>query len=141
MKNSIFAKFSRFSLQITKNATFPTHKIIQKQFKFMALSSERVFSSTKFNSETLIRKKMEEFNDLFVEARDEIEYANESQEMTYFNDEVEAAKLAVKNATDCFEELLKGVEEKEKQALMRANGLKVEQLKQELEQLLAEHHH
>ncbi|KAG5177564.1 hypothetical protein JKP88DRAFT_226448 [Tribonema minus] len=94
-----------------------------------------------YNNDEAIRRKMDEFNDLFVEAREEIQYAGESKETTYFNDEVKAAQAAVESALECFSELLNGVEEEQKQAIMRSNGLKVEQLKQELQLLMIEHEH
>lgn len=78
---------------------------------------------------------MEDFSALFTEAREELQYASESRETTYFNEEVEAAQKCVVKALTCFKELCDGVDEESRNAIMRSNGLKVEQLKQELKQL------
>ncbi|XP_030465377.1 embryogenesis-like protein [Syzygium oleosum] len=71
----------------------------------------------------------------FAEAREEIEMAMESKETVYFDEEAECARAAVKEAVDRFEGLLRRLPEAEKGALQRSMGLKMEQLKAELEQL------
>ncbi|GMN60557.1 hypothetical protein TIFTF001_029652 [Ficus carica] len=71
----------------------------------------------------------------FAEAREEIETAMESKETVYFNEEAECARAAVKEVLDMFEGLLGKLPESEKAALQRSMGLKIEQLKAELQQL------
>ncbi|KAF8026726.1 hypothetical protein BT93_F3258 [Corymbia citriodora subsp. variegata] len=71
----------------------------------------------------------------FAEAREEIEMAMESKETVYFDEEAECARAAVKEVVDRFEGLLRRLPEAEKAALQRSMGLKMEQLKAELEQL------
>ncbi|CAM8945520.1 unnamed protein product [Rhodiola kirilowii] len=71
----------------------------------------------------------------FVEAREEIELALESKETVYFNEEAETAREAVKEVLDMFQGLLGRVGEDERGALQRSMGMKIEQLKAELEQL------
>ena len=46
-------------------------------------------------SDDNLRRRLDDFQDLFVEARMCIEDAVESQETTYFDEEAEAAKEAV----------------------------------------------
>ncbi|CAN0472904.1 unnamed protein product [Ectocarpus sp. 12 AP-2014] len=84
---------------------------------------------------------MDEFNDLFVTAREEMEYAEESKETTYFDEEAAAAKEAVEEAVALFEEVLGSVDEKKRTDIMRSSGLRVEQLKAELDQLLISDDH
>ncbi|CAM9244781.1 unnamed protein product [Choristocarpus tenellus] len=79
---------------------------------------------------------MDDFNDLFVTAREEIDFASESRETTYFNEEADAAKEAVEEAVNMFEGFLAEVDEDKRQEIMRGSGLKVEQLKAELSLLL-----
>ncbi|GAV58217.1 hypothetical protein CFOL_v3_01751 [Cephalotus follicularis] len=71
----------------------------------------------------------------FAEAREEIEMAMESKETVYFDEEAECARAAVKEVLDMFEKLLKKLPETKKAALQRSMGLKIEQLKAELQQL------
>ncbi|XP_010062075.2 ETS domain-containing transcription factor ERF [Eucalyptus grandis] len=71
----------------------------------------------------------------FAEAREEIDMAMESKETVYFDEEAECARAAVKEVVDRFEGLLRRLPEAEKAALRRSMGLKMEQLKAELEQL------
>lgn len=71
----------------------------------------------------------------FAEAREEIEMAMESKETVYFNEEAECARAAVKEVLEMFEGLLSKLPESERGALQRSMGLKIEQLKAELQQL------
>ncbi|CAN0094284.1 unnamed protein product [Phaeothamnion confervicola] len=87
-------------------------------------------------SDEEVRRLLNDFNDRFVEARDEIEYAGESKETTYFDEEAAAAKEAVEATVASFNSVLAAAEESQRGEIMRSNGLKVEQLKAELEQLL-----
>ncbi|KAI9199973.1 hypothetical protein LWI28_000957 [Acer negundo] len=80
-------------------------------------------------------KEVDTINLKFAEAREEIEMAMESKETVYFNEEAECARAAVKEVLDLFGELLGKLKESEKEALQRSMGLKIEQLKAELQQL------
>ncbi|CAM9936017.1 unnamed protein product [Ascophyllum nodosum] len=84
---------------------------------------------------------MNEFNDLFVAAREEMEFAAESKETTYFDEEASAAKEVVEQAVGLFEEVLGSVDEAKRTEIMRQSGLRVEQLKAELDQLLESDDH
>jgi len=76
------------------------------------------------------------FNALFSEARDEIEYAREDAETTYFNESVATAKQAVDAALEAWADALNNLpDDAARGALQRGNGLKVEQLKAELQAL------
>ena len=91
----------------------------------------RAFSSL---SEGDIRKRLDEFQDLFVEARLCIEDVNESAGTKYFDDDAEEAQRAVDEAVAAFTKLIDDIESAdEKNKILRGNGLKVEQLKGELE--------
>ncbi|EOA34656.1 hypothetical protein CARUB_v10022219mg [Capsella rubella] len=82
-----------------------------------------------------INKVVDEINLKFAEAREEIEMAMDSKETVYFNEEAECARAAVADVLEMFEGLLGKVTEKEKASLQRSMGLKIEQLKAELQQL------
>ncbi|CAM9416142.1 unnamed protein product [Sphacelaria rigidula] len=84
---------------------------------------------------------MDQFNDLFVTAREEMEFAGESKDTTYFDEEAAAAKEAVDEAVALFESVLNEVDEAKRQEIVRGSGLRVEQLKAELDQLLASDDH
>jgi hypothetical protein len=79
--------------------------------------------------------KIDEINTKFAEARDEIEAAMESKETVYFNEEAACARDAVNEVLDLFQKLLEKLPDEEKGAVMRSMGLKMEQLKAELNQL------
>ncbi|KAK8493231.1 hypothetical protein V6N11_060680 [Hibiscus sabdariffa] len=91
--------------------------------------------STESESELDVNKEVDSINLKFAEAREEIEMAMESKETVYFNEEAECARAAVKEVLDRFEGLLAKLPESEKAALKRSMGLKIEQLKAELQQL------
>lgn len=59
----------------------------------------------------------------------------ESKETVYFNEEAECARAAVKEVFDLYYGLLEKLSESEKGVIQRSMGLKIEQLKAELEQL------
>ena len=81
-----------------------------------------------------IQKRLDEFQDLFVEARLCIEDATDSAGTRYFEDDAQAAIDAVNEAVQAFQRLIDDIEnEDEKNRVLRSNGLKVEQLKGELE--------
>lgn len=78
---------------------------------------------------------VDEINLKFAEAREDIDAAMESKETVYFDEEAEIARDSVKEALDMFDSLLARLEDKEKGSLQRSMGLKMEQLKAELQQL------
>lgn len=82
-----------------------------------------------------VNQVVDEINLKFAEAREEIEMAMESKETIYFNEEAECARAAVTEVLEMFDGLLGKVTEKEKSSLQRSMGLKMEQLKAELQQL------
>ena len=79
---------------------------------------------------------MQSFQDLFVEARMCIEDAQDSLDTKYYDEDAEDAKAAVLAAVAAFDEMKSGLDKKQQQELMSSNGLKVEQLKGELQMML-----
>jgi hypothetical protein len=65
-----------------------------------------------------------------------IEDAVESQESTYFDADAEAASDAVDAAVAAYNALIADLDESKRAEVQRANGLKVEQLKGELQAAL-----
>ncbi|KAG1662068.1 hypothetical protein FOA52_005315 [Chlamydomonas sp. UWO 241] len=86
-----------------------------------------------------IDKEVEAINNLFVEARDEIEFAAEDSETTYFNDSVEEAKKVVDECVGKFDALVARLPGDEASKLQRSMGLKMQQLKAEFEILRKTH--
>lgn len=80
-------------------------------------------------------KEVDTINLKFAEAREEIEMALESKDTVYFDEEAECARAAVNEVLSMFEGLLAKLPERERGALQRSMGLKIEQLKAELAQL------
>lgn len=94
-------------------------------------------------SPTDIQKRLDAFQDLFVEARLCIEDATDSAGTTYYEEDATSATEAVNEAVQVFEELINDIDnEDEKNRVLRSQGLKVEQLKGELEMALrgGDHH-
>ncbi|KAK9901862.1 hypothetical protein M0R45_001920 [Rubus argutus] len=80
-------------------------------------------------------KEVDMINLKFAEAREEIEMAMESKDTVYFDEEADCARAAVNDVLDMFEALLAKLPEDKKAALQRSMGLKIEQLKAEIQQL------
>ncbi|XP_022767994.1 uncharacterized protein LOC111312201 [Durio zibethinus] len=118
------SKSNLFQYPIFK--TSPTqHPVYQKLREY----------STESASELDVNKEVDSINLKFAEAREEIEMATESKETVYFNEEAECARAAVKEVLDMFERLLGKLSESQKAVLQRSMGLKIQQLKAELQQL------
>lgn len=98
-------------------------------------NQRRYGTDTSGGSPVDVNKVVDEINLKFAEAREEIEMAMDAKETVYFNEEAECARAAVAEVLEMFEGLLGKVTEKEKASLQRSMGLKIEQLKAELQQL------
>mmetsp|Transcript_3508 Transcript_3508/g.7622 ORF Transcript_3508/g.7622 Transcript_3508/m.7622 type:complete len:160 (+) Transcript_3508:3-482(+) len=93
-------------------------------------------------AEDELKRRMDDFQDLFVEARLCIEDAQESQETTYFAEDLDAAQEAVDEAVKAFNEVVADIDDKDqKNSVLRSNGLKVEQLKGEIQMIIDGHGH
>ncbi|XP_010428001.1 PREDICTED: uncharacterized protein LOC104712738 [Camelina sativa] len=114
-------------------------RIPNASFSKSFLENQRSFSTDSSSggggSPPDVNKVVDEINLKFAEAREEIEMAMDSKETVYFNEEAECARAAVTEVLEMFEGLLGKVTEKEKASLQRSMGLKIEQLKAELQQL------
>lgn len=73
--------------------------------------------------------QIDELNDKFVEAREEIEYAQEDAETTYFNESHKLARDSVGIVTTMYQQILADLSEADKGKLQRSMGMKMEQLK------------
>ncbi|XP_059281221.1 embryogenesis-like protein [Lycium ferocissimum] len=117
-----------------------TSLILTKTTHFLAPT--RSNSSTQFVIFKNVRqysidtdREVDKINLKFAEAREEIESAMESKETVYFDEEAECARAAVKEVLDLYNGLLEKMSESEKGVIQRSMGLKLEQLKAELDQL------
>ncbi|KAJ4953171.1 hypothetical protein NE237_030003 [Protea cynaroides] len=129
-----YTKLKIFALPISKFHSFTNPISLDPSTRLRKHESLRKFSDEpvpSFDSS----KEIDEINLKFAEAREEIEMALESKETVYFDEEAESARAAVKVVLDMFEGLLAKLPEKERASLQRFMGLKIEQLKAELEQL------
>ncbi|KAI3952684.1 hypothetical protein MKX01_013646 [Papaver californicum] len=121
ISNPTSSPISKFHTFIPQCSSIPrTHD------KFRKFSGEPSFDQN---------KEIDEINLKFADAREEIELALESKETVYFNEEAETARDAVQVVLDKFDGLMAKLNDKEKGALQRSMGLKMEQLKAELAQL------
>lgn len=102
---------------------------------FIAPSRSLLSSQTNGSNAVDYQSEMDRINDMFVEARDEIQYAQEDAGTTYFNDSYDGARDLVQTVLHEFDDLLGRLGEEERGRVRRAMGLKMEQLKAELGQL------
>ncbi|GKU90744.1 hypothetical protein SLEP1_g4698 [Rubroshorea leprosula] len=112
--------------------------LFQSQAQFVGSQNSKRYtteSGAESGADVDINKHVDVINLKFAEAREEIELAMESKETVYFNEEAQSAKTAVKEVLDKYEALMTKISEPEKAALQRSMGLKIEQLKAELQQL------
>ncbi|KAI5073871.1 hypothetical protein GOP47_0011884 [Adiantum capillus-veneris] len=83
------------------------------------------------------KSEVDEINSKFAEARDEIEMAMESKETVYFDEEARTAREAVQLVLNKYQTLVAKLPDPDKGSVQRSMGLKMEQLKAELDQLNA----
>jgi hypothetical protein len=89
-----------------------------------------------------LNKRLDTFQELFVEARMCLEDVEDAQETTYFDEDAETAREAVEAAVKEFQGIINDIEDADqKNRVLRSNGLKVEQLKGELEMAIKGGHH
>lgn len=103
----------------------------------------RCFSSSSIDSlcPKQIQIRLNEFQELFVEARMCIDDVKDSFGTVYYEEDADDARDAVDAAIKHFEALLEEITDiDEKNKVLRSNGLKVEQLKGELELTLSGGH-
>lgn len=110
-----------------------SHRLLQV-LSLSTSSKSSIFQNLRLYSVETDRE-VDKINLKFAEAREEIESAMESKETVYFDEEAECARAAVKEVLDLYEGLLAKLPDNEKAAIQRSMGLKIEQLKAELEQL------
>jgi hypothetical protein len=88
-----------------------------------------------------MREKLNNFQDLFVEARLCIEDVQDSKGSVYFDEDAEAAKAATEEAIAAYDSMLESFGKEKREEIQRGNGLKVAQLRAELELALEVHDH
>ncbi|KAF9426187.1 hypothetical protein BGZ94_006840 [Podila epigama] len=120
------------------NAFFARQLVAQQQQQ----QQQRAFVSPSLtfrtSSATDIDKGVQEITDLFMVARDELEYAEEARGSVYYNDDKETARQAVQECLDTYDALLKNCNEEQKLDIQRKIGLKILELKSQLDALNAE---
>ncbi|KAF9153303.1 hypothetical protein BG015_003682 [Linnemannia schmuckeri] len=87
---------------------------------------------------TDVDKGVQNITDLFMIARDELEYAEEARGSVYYNDDKETARQAVQETLDAYDVLLKDLDDAQKLDVQRKIGLKIMELKSQLDALNAE---
>jgi hypothetical protein len=73
--------------------------------------------------------QLEDLNEKFVLARDEIECCHEESETVYYDETVAEARKLVEECTSKWQALLDKLPEDERGKLQRSMGMKMEQLK------------
>jgi Mg2+/Co2+ transporter CorC len=125
LAGTVFRRATRFA---AARSTLPAIMIVARSFAVM--------------SDTDLNKRLDAFQELFVEARLTIEDCNDAANTKYFDEEADTAKEAVEEAVNEFQTLIGDLDDQDqKTRVLRGNGLKVEQLKGELEMALNGGHH
>ncbi|KAG7589793.1 hypothetical protein ISN44_As07g020280 [Arabidopsis suecica] len=131
VSGNLGSPYSKSSLSETSSAS----SLISRIPNAFQENQRRYGTDSSGGSPPDVNKVVDEINLKFAEAREEIEMAMDAKETVYFNEEAECARAAVAEVLEMFEGLLGIVTEKEKASLQRSMGLKIEQLKAELQQL------
>ncbi|KAF9986424.1 hypothetical protein BGZ65_007628 [Modicella reniformis] len=106
----------------------------QQARTFITPPQTTTFASNSAN----VEKGVQNITDLFMTARDELEYAEEARGTVYYNDDKETAREAVQECLNTYSELLKDLDEAQKLDVQRKIGLKIMELKSQLDALNAE---
>ncbi|KAG0256027.1 hypothetical protein BG011_004805 [Mortierella polycephala] len=106
----------------------------QQQSRTFVSPSRAMFAANSAD----IDKGVQNITDLFMVARDELEYAEEARGSVYYNDDKETAKEAVQECLDSYDQLLKDLDDAQKLDVQRKIGLKIMELKSQLDALNSE---
>ncbi|KAG0220877.1 hypothetical protein BGX31_010437 [Mortierella sp. GBA43] len=121
----------RVSSAVVSRVQAPTH---QQARSFVAPSHPTFYAATSAD----IDKGVQNITDLFMTARDELEYAEEARGTVYYNDDKEGAREAVQECLNTYDNLLKDLNNEQKLDVQRKIGLKIMELKSQLDALNAE---
>ncbi len=122
----------------TRDATTAAASMSRPMMMMMNDASTPSFARRGVSSDA--RAREDALNDLFVEAREEIENAMESVGSTYFNEDAEHARDATRAATEAYEALLASLPDDDARgAMKRSMEMKFEQLRGELAALDSAH--
>ncbi|KAG0010870.1 hypothetical protein BGZ80_001129 [Entomortierella chlamydospora] len=126
-------------VHLLRNATTTGSLLLKRQ---QQQQQERTFAITPsriaFAENADIEKGVQNITDLFMTARDELEYAEEARGTVYYNEDKETAREAVQECLTTYEELLKDLDDAQKLDVQRKIGLKIMELKSQLDALNAE---
>lgn len=134
-RNTITQRNTGQQLRPTIQALSSSFPSLSGSGRYFTSSSTTITTATGSSLDpTEIQKRLNEFQDLFVEARMCIDDLKDSVETVYYDEDAEEAKEATDAAIEYFEKLCSEITDlEEKNKVLRGNGLKVEQLKGELE--------
>lgn len=124
----------------TRDATTAAASMSRPMMMMMMMNDASTPSFARRGVSSDARAREDALNDLFVEAREEIENAMESVGSTYFNEDAEHARDATRAATEAYEALLASLPDDDARgAMKRSMGMKFEQLRGELAALDSAH--
>ncbi|ORX92136.1 hypothetical protein K493DRAFT_303549 [Basidiobolus meristosporus CBS 931.73] len=142
--------------QLNKVLTFGLLK------RSLCASRSTIYAKRFYSSQVNVQSEIDKITDLFFEARDELEYATESKGSVYYNDEKAAAqevspaqtpklltstsnlRLYLQAVTEClkaYDALLERLNEAQKNDVQRKIGLKIFELRSQLDALTHEELH
>ncbi|CAO3696464.1 hypothetical protein G6F70_009013 [Rhizopus microsporus] len=128
-------------------STFTSKHALFRQQYTMAIGARRAISSTihcrqnDVSTKTELEESMNHIEELFSIAKDELEYAEESQGTTYYHEERVAAEKAVKEVMSAYDTFLSELpsEEMRKEVETRV-GMKMKELQMTFNALPDEEH-
>ncbi|KAG0367894.1 hypothetical protein BGZ54_003063 [Gamsiella multidivaricata] len=103
----------------------------QQQERLFTFSSRIMFAANAGD----VDKGVQNIADLFMTARDELEYAEEARGTVYYNDDKDGAREAVQECLNAYDVLLKELDDAQKLDVQRKIGLKIMELKSQLDAL------
>ncbi|KAF9127188.1 hypothetical protein BGW39_006059 [Mortierella sp. 14UC] len=122
------------SIYLNRAAGGPAAQQRQQQSRTFIAPSRILFAANSAD----VDKGVQNITDLFMIARDELEYAEEARGSVYYNDDKETARQAVQETLDAYDVLLTDLDDAQKLDVQRKIGLKIMELKSQLDALNAE---
>ncbi|KAJ2549858.1 hypothetical protein EV175_004284, partial [Coemansia sp. RSA 1933] len=75
-----------------------------------------------------LKDEIQRITDLAMTAKDEMDFAEESRNSVYYNDDKKAAHEAVEEMTDAYNKLLDRLNEKDKSSVDMSIGIKIKEI-------------
>ncbi|XP_072043302.1 uncharacterized protein [Amphiura filiformis] len=105
-----------------------------KKYRLLNQPSRNLSAATSVTNEE-VRKEIDAITDKFMEAKEYLDDAKDSMDSVYFDEDMKDAEDAIQETLNMYQDLIGRLNEEQKQNVTRTIGLKMEELKAQLDMI------